>query len=158
MIEDYHVRNVLRELGRCLAIFPNVHTLKLDHTISTVPLDQAITYGFGRHKSFPQIRAITLRPNCDSLLRYGYVPSARYIYFIGPKERQPEAGLLGLGACCPLLENIRLCVPSNIAVLPIFFTSYSLSADNCNPTATHPSSRPTIPEHQRTHIAIHIWD
>lgn len=128
MIEDYHVRNVLRELARCIAIFQNVHTLKLDITISTVALDQAITYGFGRYKSFPQIRSITLPSNCDYLLRY--VPSARDVHFIRSSTVQTEAWFLELAACCPLLENICLSIPSSIGVLPIFFTSYLLSANN----------------------------
>jgi hypothetical protein len=36
VIGDHCVRNVLRELARCLAIFPNLHTLRLDHTELTV--------------------------------------------------------------------------------------------------------------------------
>lgn len=115
MIEDYHVRNVLRELARCLAIFPNMHTLKLDLRISSLAFDQVITYGFGRHKSFPQIRSITLPPHCESLLRY--VPSARDVHFMRSSPRYFEVRLLEIAACCPLLENICLSVPSNIMVL-----------------------------------------
>ena len=120
MIGDYCVRNVLRELARCLEIFPNVHTLKLDlnHKISPVTLDQVITFGFGRHKSFPQIRSVTLSPDCESLLKY--VPNVRYIYPIGPRKHQLEGRLLEFSTCCPLLENLCLSVPSIIGVLPIF--------------------------------------
>jgi len=123
MIGDYCVRNVLQELARCLGIFPNVHTLKLDHKIPpvTFKLDQAISYAFRHHKSFPQIRVVTLPPNCVFFLRY--LPSVRYFYFIGPREHQYEGRLLEVGPCCPLLENIRLSFPSNIEVLAIFSLS-----------------------------------
>ena len=121
MIGDYCVKNVLGELARCLDIFPNVHTLKLDHQMSPVTLDRAITYGFGRHKSFPQIRFVTLRPECVSFL--SYLPGVRYFYFIAPKASRFEGRLLELGPCCPLLENICVSVPSIFAVLAIFSLS-----------------------------------
>jgi hypothetical protein len=95
-----------------------MHTLKLDHTMTTVALvDQAITYGFGRHKSFPQIRSIMLPANCSSLLKY--VPGARYVYFRGPRKAG-GAWSLNFAACCPLLENIFLSIPSQLMVLPKF--------------------------------------
>lgn len=120
VVEDHHVRNVLRELTRCLAIFPNMHTLKLDLKIPAHPFDQVITYGFGRHKSFPQIRSITLRSYCcASLLRF--VPNVRNIYFIAPKESQPESHLLAYASCCPRLENIRILVPFNFTQLAARF-------------------------------------
>jgi hypothetical protein len=118
MITNYCVRKVLRELGRCLALFPNMHTLKLDHTITTFGLvDQPITYGFGPYKSFPQIRSIMLPGNCRSLLKY--VPGARYVYF---REPQKALGPLlpDFAACCPLLENILFAIPSKLTVLPNF--------------------------------------
>jgi len=141
---------------RCLAIFPNAHTLKLDLKISTdeVALNRIITYGFGQHKSFPQIRSIAFPPHCDPLLKY--FPSARDVHFIrSTTSHWFESRVLELAACCPLLENICLSVPSNLGVPPIFFTSYPLSANNRNPIATRPSSRAPISEHQRPHIAIY---
>lgn len=121
MIKNYCVRNVLRELARCLALFPNMHTLKLDHTITTVALvDQAITYGFGRHKSFPQIRSILLPRNCNGLLKW--VPGARYVYFREPQQTMGP-WLPNFSACCPLLENIEFFIPSKLTVLPNFSLS-----------------------------------
>ena len=118
MIKDYHIRNILRELARCLALFPNMHTLKLDHTITTVGLvDKAMTYGFGRHMSFPQIRSIMLPGNCSALLKC--VPGARHVYF---RESQSMIGpwLPNFAADFPLLKNILFVIPSKLTGLRIF--------------------------------------
>jgi hypothetical protein len=135
-----------------------MHTLKLDLItfMDTVALNRVITYGFGQHKSFPQIRSIAFPPHCDSLLKY--FPSARDVHFIRSTTRQFEYRLLELADCCPLLENICFSVPSNMGVPSIFFTSYPSSANNRNPIATHPSSRPPISERQRPHIAIYLHE
>ena len=123
MITNYSVRKVLlRELARCLALFTNMHTLKLDHTITTFgfKVDEPITYGFGPYKSFPQIRSIMLPGNCRSLLKY--VPGARYVYFREPQETLGPL-LPNFATCCPLLENISFAIPSTLTVLPNFSLS-----------------------------------
>ena len=83
MIKNHRVRNVLQELARCLAIFPNVHTLmiKMDHDkMPTFVLDQVINSSFGRYKSFPQIRSIIVPLSCTTLLKY--MLGARSVRFI----------------------------------------------------------------------------
>jgi hypothetical protein len=116
MVKDYCTRNILRELARCLAIFPNVHTLKLDLSITAVAsLEQYITYGFGRHKSLPQICSIMLPRNCNALLKY--VPGVRYVHFKEQEQTHFESWFLDFAACCPLLENICLSIPLYITVL-----------------------------------------
>jgi len=61
MLGEYSVKNVVQELARCLAIFPNLHTLKLNHTQVAIALCPAIHFGFHRFKSFPQIRSSLFR-------------------------------------------------------------------------------------------------
>jgi hypothetical protein len=74
MIGNYCTRDVLRELARCLAIFPNLQVFRLDHTarraFRKLHINQAITYGFGRYKPFPQIRSITIPGACYALQKY----------------------------------------------------------------------------------------
>jgi len=87
MIGDHCVKKVVQELARCLAIFPNMHTFELNHTKLTVPLGEAITYGFRLCKTFPQIRSIIVTTDCESLLKY--FPGARQVHIIGsPRVRQ----------------------------------------------------------------------
>ena len=59
MIGNHCIRDVLLKLARCLAMFPNLQVFRLDHTErKSFHINQAITYyGFGRYKSFPQIRS-----------------------------------------------------------------------------------------------------
>jgi hypothetical protein len=74
MIGNHCIRDVLRELARCLAMFPNLQVLRLDHTerkaFRRVRINQAITYGFGRYKSFPQIRSVTIPEACYASQKY----------------------------------------------------------------------------------------
>jgi len=82
MLGDCSVKNVVGELARCLAIFPNLHTLKLNHVKVAVALCPTIYFGFGRFKPFPQIRSIAVPTHCNSLLEY--FPGARRIYTMFP--------------------------------------------------------------------------
>lgn len=75
MIGDHSTTNVVQELARCLAIFPNMHTFKLNHTKLTFSLREAIIYGFKHCKAFPQIRSITV-----PIFLLKYFPGARDVH------------------------------------------------------------------------------
>jgi len=128
MIGDYSVGNVLQELARCLAIFPNVHTFKLNNTKLTSPIRQAITRGFSHCKAFPQIRSVTVPKECRSLLKY--FPGARHVHIIGSAQFL-SAYSASILACCPFMENISLFIPSGVE---LFLSPFILLwANICNP-------------------------
>ena len=112
-IGSYFARNVLRELARCLAMFPNLHTLKLDLSIDG--LDRAITYGFSPYKSFPQIRSVIMPTACYDLLKY--CPGVRYVYNVRQKVLSDHDAFI-LADFCPLIENICFQIPSTVELLP----------------------------------------
>lgn len=119
MIGDYSVGPVLQELARCLAIFPNVHTFKLSYTQVTMLLRQAITRVFSHCKAFPQIHSITVPKECISLVKY--FPGARRVNIIGESRQALSAYNTSILACCPLMENISLVIPSSVELFPSFF-------------------------------------
>lgn len=125
MIGEYAVRNVVGELMRCLAIFPNVHTFKVNYTPLTILLREAITRGFSHCKVFPQIRSITVPKECPSLLKY--FPGARHVHLIGSAQRL-SAHIASLLACCPLMEHISLFIPSCVELFPSLLFRYRLTS------------------------------
>ena len=111
MMGDCSVGNVLQELTRCLAIFPNVHTFKLNNTQLTNLLCQAITRGFSHCKTFPQIRSVTVPKYCGSLLKS--FPGARHVRITGSAQ-DLSAYNASILACGPLIEHISLSIPSGV--------------------------------------------
>ena len=143
MIKNHCIRNVLRELARCLAIFPNVHTLmiRLHHTMSTLALHKAINSCFRRHKSFPQIRSVLVPLDCTALLKY--VPGVRYVRFVSARKYMGDVQFPDFATCCPLLENISLLVPSGFQVPSVYLfislpTKFN-GANACNSQLLTPS-------------------
>ncbi|KIM45472.1 hypothetical protein M413DRAFT_442140 [Hebeloma cylindrosporum] len=86
MIGNHCIRDVLRELARCLALFPNLEVFRMDH-IKRGPyrrklhINQAITYGFDRYKSFPQIRSVRIPRSCYIMQKY--FPNAQMFWLNG---------------------------------------------------------------------------
>ena len=71
-----------------------------------------IQFGFGRFKSFPQIRAITVPEDWNSLLEY--FPIARRVCIIGSPQVLSEGRVSFLATRCPLMENISLLIPDTV--------------------------------------------
>ena len=130
MIGDHCVKNVVQELARCLAIFPNLHTFKFNHTKLTVSLDEATSYGFRPYEAFPQIRSITVPTDCEYLLIY--FPGARRVHIIGSLPVQSDNRVSFFATHCPLMENISLSIPSRVEFLSSLLFRYRLTSVTCS--------------------------
>ncbi|KIM45480.1 hypothetical protein M413DRAFT_341656 [Hebeloma cylindrosporum] len=122
MIADYSVKSVIQELTRCLALFPNMHTFKLNHAKLTAPLKQCITHAFST-QAFPQIRSVAVPEGCTSLLKH--FPLARHVYLVGATYIQSDYKASILAAHCPLTENISLFIPSRVESFSNLLFRYS---------------------------------
>jgi len=152
MIGAYSVGNVLQELTRCLAIFPNVHTFKLNNTQLTGLLRQAITRGFSHCKAFPQIRSVTVPKECGFLLKY--FPGARHVRIIGPAQGL-YAYSASILACGPLIEHISLSMPHYVE---LFLTPFILLwANICNPQRSLPRFVEQFPNIRDLKIEFADW-
>jgi len=97
-------KDVLRELARCLVIFPNVHTLRLDYSRLTVPYNLDIMSAFSYSTPLPQLRSIIIPQDCNALLRC--YPGKRNVHIIGSKQALSKDNALFLATYCPKMENI----------------------------------------------------
>ena len=152
MIGDYSVGNVLQELARCLAIFPNVHTFKLNNTQLTNLLCQAITRGFSHCNTFPQIRSVTVPKYCGSLLKS--FPGVRYVRITGSAQGL-SAYSASILACGPLIEHISFSISYHVE---LFLTALILLwANICNPQGSLPHFVQQFPNIRDLKIEFADW-
>ncbi|KIM42036.1 hypothetical protein M413DRAFT_27563 [Hebeloma cylindrosporum] len=118
-IKSHCIRRVLRELARCIAMFPNLHTLMIkmsNNAMTPLALDLTINSSFGPYESFPQIRSIIIQQECNALLKY--MSGARYIRFetSGAYYHMSDQQLraLDFATCVPLLEDLCVFLPSHM--------------------------------------------
>ncbi|KDR68728.1 hypothetical protein GALMADRAFT_146075 [Galerina marginata CBS 339.88] len=104
-IKDYSSHSVLEELARCMAVFPNLHTVKL--LVLVDPLNAFDTEKIFAKHSYPQIRTAMVSTRGFPLLRS--CPGVQFAY----STEDCKTGHLTrvMLHSCPLLQNLYLDVP-----------------------------------------------
>ena len=109
-IGEYSIVNVLAELARCLSLFPNLHTVQIDVTSDSRPLQflhlskvEIFKEAFEKY-SIPQIRNVFV--TCRSVSFVASCPQARRVGLKSDRLRV-GSGLQSLLHKCPPLEALE---------------------------------------------------
>ncbi|KDR79820.1 hypothetical protein GALMADRAFT_1165011 [Galerina marginata CBS 339.88] len=108
-VRDYSIPTVLAELARCMTLFPNLHSVKLDISSSKPMAVKLVGEAFSSYL-YPQVHLALVSGWGIRFLRR--CPSLRLANFVGHGIREStDYALAGqLMGACPRLENLKVSI------------------------------------------------